>query len=480
MIISPAGMRHRELHVAAAALLIGAVALVLRPERLSLTGAICAAIALMVAGLPLLARLRRPERFGPVPILPLASLFYVPFFVLPPFLLDVIWPHGMPIRIYGDAPVIEGIDAASTGVTLGGVAALVAGMAVSRRGPALPIPPLPDAAPGRIAWLARLLIVAHAAFWVFPGLSAIPTLGQLHHPTGLLAGGLALAALLAGGFGRLEAVAIFCLLLPLRLVVGVTSGSLNNSLLLAASMALLLVSYRPRTLIPMAVLVALAASLYTPVQIYRFRIWNPRFESTSLVDRMAALGKAFTNPETFDVKEWWPYDDMLRSMAWPLIKRFDQSTVLAVVVSKTPGEVPPWGGATERNLLTGMIPRIFWPEKPMETIGNQFGLRYGFLLPTNRNMSVNLPWLTEFYANHLWPGILMGMALVGLVLGHLDRALNRPGMRAVDGAFAVTVLLPFLVPESNISLMIGNLPMVGLALWLTLRLALNVSIPGRS
>jgi hypothetical protein len=458
-----------------------AVLVITRPDRLSLGGALCAAAAAIVAVLPTVHGLIA-GRGGRLPILPVAALFYIPFFILPALLLNVIWPDATPIQIYGDAPVLAGMDASTTGIMLAGVVSLVLGMSASRLWPAAKAVRLPTVSPRHLAMAGYGLMALHAAFWLYPPLAGIPSLGQLSRPTGLLAGAVTLGAMMTGGYRRPEIAFILLVLLPARLAAGLLTGSLNNTLIFVAALTLTMAALRPRSLIPMAGVVLVGACLYTPVQIFRTVTWTADHERITLgekLDRVVAYVKLQIREKDglWGGKTWatHPYHSPVAVLAWPLLKRLDQATVLATVVTLTPAEVPPWRGHSLVNLATGSIPRALWAAKPEERFGNEFGRRYRLLPEGDRQMSVNLPWLTEFYVSFLMPGVVVGMFLTGLGLGLLDRLLNRPDAAPAEIALAVTLLAPLLVPESNLSLMAGNLPVVAIVLGLVLRAMLGRS-----
>ena len=55
------------------------------------------------------------------------------------------------------------------------------------------------------------------------------------------------------------------------------------------------------------------------------------------------------------------------------------------------------------------MPRIFWENKPSDTLGNEFGVRYKVLFDYNTTTSWNMPVLNEFYVNFGIIGIVLGM-----------------------------------------------------------------------
>ena len=81
-------------------------------------------------------------------------------------------------------------------------------------------------------------------------------------------------------------------------------------------------------------------------------------------------------------------------------------------------------------------------------------------------MSVNLPWITEFYANFGRMGVLFGMAVVGVFLGFLDFFLNSPKKRLVEKSIGFSVLLPLFYHESNFTLMTGSVFPLIFSFWL--------------
>lgn len=461
-------MRWRPMMAFAAMVAVSMILIAIRPDRMSFGGAVCAALALVIAALPAIQVLGRPNR-GRLPILPLVGLFYVPFFVLPGFLSGFIYPGAGPMVIYGEGASVLGISVKATAILLVGVAILVMGMAVARRLPELSLPPLPTPTPRRLAWTARSLLALSFLFLAVPGLEQVPSLGQLVRPLGILAFCLAAAARFEGAIGTVEAMLVFGVLLPLRLASGLASGSLNNALLLLAILAVFAASRQRRLIVPMVLVVGLGAAIYAPMQVFRHFSWNPVVVSADLSTKAAWVVDRVKEMSFAELVHQPPGQrSVLQAMAWPLAKRLDQMTVLAVVVEHTGRDVDPWGGHTLVNLVTGLVPRAIWPAKPAERFGNEFGQRYGLLSPVETAMSVNLPWLIEFYANFRLMGVVVGMGLVGLVLGALDRTLNRPGSSGPQAALAATLLLPLVVAESNISLMASNLPLIGAVLWLGL------------
>ncbi len=448
--------------ILALAAMVATALVVMHPDRVTLDGALCAGLALVLCLLPL-ARHCGGNSSGRLPILALFGLFHAVFLVLPVFMIDLVWPDGTPIRIYSAAPEVTGYGIRVTGIVLSGVAAMLAGMALARHIPGVPVLPMGEETGHGLRRAMWAMLAFHFSYYAFPLLSSVPTLGQLVKPTGILAFGLAFAALQAKRLTLVETMVVFGVLLPLRLVIGAKDGALFDSLLLVTAMVMMAVTLWPRVIFLLAPLLLAAALFYGPVQLARHVLYKTSSPSGKVEVLAGMIQDYIANSDRLTL----PYKDknLAKALYWPLAKRIDQVTVLAVVIDSTPSKVEPWGGKTLRPLLTGIIPRALWPGKPEERAGAEFGFRFGLLHPWEHKMSVNMPWLTEFYANFLLPGVVIGMATVGLVLGLLDRLLNPGGGFGARTALAATLLVPLTLPESNLSLMTSNLPTISLALW---------------
>lgn len=168
----------------------------------------------------------------------------------------------------------------------------------------------------------------------------------------------------------------------------------------------------------------------------------------------------------------WPGDGRSLSAVQlaSILSRVNQGLTLGVVLEATPERVPFWRGETLAPLITSLVPRIIWPDKPQERAANAFGKRYAFIPPEEVSMSANLPWLIEGYANFGWMGLAALMALGGAVLGVFDRVCNHSGGVA-ERAVGAAVLFPLMNQESNFSLTIGSTPIILLVLFCGFRLA---------
>ena len=111
----------------------------------------------------------------------------------------------------------------------------------------------------------------------------------------------------------------------------------------------------------------------------------------------------------------------------------------AHVVELTPEAVPYWMGKTYHTLLWTPIPRIIFPWKPTNILGQDFGHRYGFLHPSDYTTSFNMTQLVETYANFGVIGVIIGMFIIGIIYRALYEMLCHP--KAGEGGFLIGLFI---------------------------------------
>jgi hypothetical protein len=127
------------------------------------------------------------------------------------------------------------------------------------------------------------------------------------------------------------------------------------------------------------------------------------------------------------------------------VHRLDLLHVLAYVMERTPDMVPYYGGTSYTYALTGWIPRFLWPNKPTaQEQNNAMVADYKLLDPRiDQTTSIGIGQVAEAYANLGVTGILVVMAVLGIVLGVIDRVFNGPGSEGGRAVYVVAVT-PFL------------------------------------
>jgi hypothetical protein len=148
--------------------------------------------------------------------------------------------------------------------------------------------------------------------------------------------------------------------------------------------------------------------------------------------------------------------------------------LLQYCVDNTPEKIPYLEGSTFKNLATNWIPRVFWAEKPREVLGQWFGHKYRILNPDDAGTSINIPWIVEFYVNFgLW-GVVGGMALTGFLLAVLELVFCRAGMTDLEIIAGWSLIFRLFYQESNVSLMLGGLPLQALFVFALLTVGLRL------
>ena len=122
--------------------------------------------------------------------------------------------------------------------------------------------------------------------------------------------------------------------------------------------------------------------------------------------------------------------------------------------------VPYWNGYTYKILTSKLVPRLFWKNKPSDTLGNEFGHRYNKLHnDDNKNIDLttswNMPVLNEFYVNFGKKGVLLGMLIIGIIFGILTKFSNFQNMKNVESVIIFYLFIPLFFLESHLSLLIG-------------------------
>jgi hypothetical protein len=448
---------------------------VTREDRLA---ALPALLALSVFGLglaPALLRLHRAEApRRPFPLFELTGLFYGVFFGASVFLVrlirdqtsgDILFSH---IRLAEISTVALALAFASL------VLMFAAWTAVRGRVPwRLHLPE--DAGSPRLRLLLWGLALGALAYAYVPWLRHLPSIGQLLVPVGYLAFGGFAVLWWRRRIGTVEVALYFLVVLPLWLAKFAAIGfSTPIVLVVIYGCALRFWSGDRLPWKTGLAAVTLAILIYPSQADIRNAIWK-QGAGLSVADKLARIGEVLVHNHT----SWPRYRELMveRNGFAGLANRLSFLVPMSWVVQRTPDPVPYWGGETYKPLFTSFVPRALWPGKPREQTGGAFGFRYDFFIEADRGGSLNLPWLTEMYANFGAAGVLLGMTLVGALLGFLEALLNRPGANLPEALVGSALLLPLFYQESNFSLMMGSFLPLTICLWLYFRVGLSRRAP---
>jgi hypothetical protein len=254
--------------------------------------------------------------------------------------------------------------------------------------------------------------------------------------------------------GRLDWISVAFLwgfLIPVRIVIGLATGSAASGLIVGIAVAMMFASVRRTIPWKMMALGTLALFVLRPAEVpFRMATWGGRLSDASTIEKAQVFGQIVYRITLGGAVPPQALIDMA-SM------RLAQFTVFGDVVEDTPAIVPFWAGESYYPILFKPIPRFIMPEKPRE-LSADFGHRYGLITPENITTSINLPQLVELYGNFGLTGVIVGMFIFGLIYRLLIEMYVHPGMglgALVGGVYASAKLLDI---GSAASMSFGGIP----------------------
>lgn len=327
----------------------------------------------------------------------------------------------------------------------------------------------------RLKVLLWFLLVGHVAYRVFPGLKDVPSVGQFFEPAGYVAWGMFYILWKSGRLTFSEKFLLAFVCLPVEFVVRLASGLLGEVVLLAIFSALVMYFWSRKPPVTLAIFASAFLIVMYPLRdAYRAHAWGtgPKTFRETVSDAAFFLSLAYQTYEEGDKVE------IAGMGAERNISRISHIFEFDYVMKETPRNVPYWGGETYRPLFTKFIPRFLWPGKPVDQFGQEFGHRYRFIDPEDEMTSVNLPWIIEMYANFGSPGVFVGMAMVGFFLALVEAKFNRREMTPLEFVVGAATIFRLPFQESNFSLMVGGILLLGISLFAFFQVGLRAALPG--
>ena len=447
-----------------------------RAETLTLENALLAVAIMWVGMMPSVVFLELPKaERSPFPLMPLTGIFYAVFFGFPAFIAYyLIGSNDTRIQFYGhryiDAISLEAQILVLVGIVLMFLAWVIGKRYLFKLIPAFTLPkPCEEPSLILIAWA---LALSSLAYWMIPEISSLPSIGQFLQPAGYLAFAIFYLFYSRGRLNWVNKVAYFFMVLPAWLGCLIASGSLTPVLLFFTLWIVLRITFTPS--VPKIVIIVplILVLVYPYVNEFREKYWVASDQS-SVISKVIGFGSIVARGILAD--EVTPQTAL--GPLHGLVRRVSLVLPMSQVVYATPEQVTYWNGVTYQTLFTGWIPRVIWRDKPKESWGNIFGRKFNIIAPEDKLNSINIPWITEMYANFGRSGVLVGMILVGLFLGFLDRFLNSPNRNISEQAIGATALLPLFFQESNFTLMTGSLFPLILCFWLLFSIGLRIKLP---
>lgn len=449
-----------------AAVLISGILTMTASPSVPLEFRLIAALIFVIGCLPVCGYLRNP-RSAPIPMLALFSGYYVFAFSLPAFADP-------------DLRQVHWFDTVSSAALVGALIAMCsqsAGFLFGRRcfrSSIRPfhLPKVPNPAGFKIAlWC---LVLLKCSLLLVPSLNQVSTIKQFAYFGSMGSYGLLFRLWRTGRLSKVETVILFGLVLPLEILMRMATGLLAE-IVLPFSFFCLVVWATERTVYWKTCLLAtFAIAILNGVKYeYRAQTWmngDPQETVTvggalSGAKRLAALG--FTRYASSGESAWNSH----------LLERAAQIGFLSHVMEQTPASVPYLWGSSYASLLVKPVPRLLWPDKPIEDAGYWFSARYGMRSAGDYTTSFNVPWVVEAYANFGMAGLTVGMLLIGFVMGTLDTFLNSHRMSETDLIFGISLIYATALQESNFSLVIGSILPAALALYIYFSLWSGSIIP---
>jgi len=261
----------------------------------------------------------------------------------------------------------------------------------------------------RLIVLSWVLLMAHAAYLLIPSLNQIPSIGQFLLPAGFVSISIFYFLWSERRLDTRHLLFILFVVLPLVLIERLTQGLLTAIFLYALLAFFLLLKNHPwKALTIGAGVGAVLLTSYGPFTVIREKVRGaPDFLLASPMEQV----QQFPHLLSFEPKDYRRLNPV--DSAQVVLRRTALLPLYAMVAERSPEEVPYWKGETYRPILTSIVLRFLWPEKPREVYGNVFGHRYGMLTERHWGMSVNIPWIVEMRA-----------CLTSAPLGHLSLFLN--------------------------------------------------------
>jgi hypothetical protein len=291
----------------------------------------------------------------------------------------------------------------------------------------------------------------------------IPSIEQFVPVLGWLGKGILLYQFFKGNMPVVGRILLWGGVIPYELIAGVATGAFANVVIILIFIGVVILSTKKRLPVFIIILSLISVIISQPIKgEYRSVIWGGLgshlnvFEKTHLFLTIA--------------KEYYIDKQSFAQASSSFFSRTDHLGTTAAIVAQTPQIIPYFYGFTYINLSTSWIPRIAWPNKPMEDFGNVWAKWYGLLGSSDFETSYNLPWLPEFYMNFGLLGILGGMLLVGVFFRFLAIKFCSEAHSPIEFLVGLTLTFRLFVAESNLSGMIGSIIPIFVALYITMRI----------
>jgi hypothetical protein len=276
-------------------------------------------------------------------------------------------------------------------------------------------------------------------------LSTVPTVALL----------LVLQRYLEGRGTQLDRVLIW-VCLPFRLLVHLASGWTGATVhLVLISAAMYLLIRRKVPWVVLALCVPAIMFLQVGKKDYRAAYWGEDAEG-GIVDRAAFWVK--TSASLWSGALGSGDRDSVHGLSTVTVERTSLLPQVAHVLDMTPSQVPFQNGVTYSYMAVALIPRFLWPDKPDINEANRYyQLTFGLSTANDVNgVNIGAGCLSEAYLNFGWPGVVVIMFGIGVVLGVYQRAFVAKDSSTVFLALGLALLPQVMVIESQMAVYLGG------------------------
>jgi hypothetical protein len=136
-----------------------------------------------------------------------------------------------------------------------------------------------------------------------------------------------------------------------------------------------------------------------------------------------------------------------RDRAQTALERLTLKGSVEILVNGTGSVAPFQNGYTLSPVITVFIPRILWPEKPAIETGRI--LNRDFHLSESADTYMSPSHIGELYWNFGWPGILVGMSIIGMLLGTIGAKCDLSAAPTITRILVLVVTVRLLILGSE-------------------------------
>jgi hypothetical protein len=333
------------------------------------------------------------------------------------FGLGAVWTVGDPSYVAYDVHIVPYVPRAVLYCLIGYVALLAAYYGPWFSRDYAPAPPARVRGPLLLMIAGGLGIVGYGAGGIVEraillggSVGIFGTLAQLS-PFFLVAWALGWLLVFSGQATRAQRMVLFGFLGAGALFTATTTFS-DKSLLMTLIGIPIIARWYARRKVPWSLLlVLLLVLIFVVFPFYNTYRWSD--PTMGQMNRMVA---------TYETIRGWDSDLYLRFSLRMFTRRLAMVNSVAVVVRDVPRWVPYAKGDTIfLPVVMNFIPRVVWPDKPVSTLGREFGRLFRVTNMFTKTTYIGPTIPGELYWNFDVPGVIIGMALLGLTMRFLYR-----------------------------------------------------------